>query len=187
MEKTRESVFETNSSSVHAFVISKSGDYEAKGEVSFRCEDFGWEKRTFRSTSDKASYVFVYVIDECYYGEEISCSIAEEIVRRLSMWIEEEGCSVAFDVNGKELETAEEAFRELDKMYKSDEFSLPSIDHFSDAKEFIGEVTKSKEDFIEWLFNKNSVFMTGNDNSNEDVPYVSREEAEKSRGFVMYK
>lgn len=188
MEKERKGIFETNSSSVHAFVIAKKGSYE-KHSIVFSGKKFLGIPKEYSSTNEKASYVFSYVISSNAYEKDFMSKVKKEL-NRLVLWLREDSIGYKFIIFNEEFFSVHDLMKRIKEALREDEYSvydIASIDHCEEAADFYREVTKSKEDFFQWLFNRQSFFVTGNDGESKDDPMSKFSEFSSEEKKVMIK
>lgn len=153
MIKTRQNVFETNSSSTHSISIASGSTADLtdlpyvndEGIVNISTGEYGWEIETYRDCDDRLSYAATYALrNEDYECKEVE--MLEEVIREYT-----KAEIILFD--GCNANTNSESTSFHDHGY---------IDHQSidDA----AEIFTSKETLAQFLFNPNSYFETDNDN-----------------------
>lgn len=146
MIQIRRGMFETNSSSTHAIIVTDR-NCEPGMHVDFAIGEFGWSFKKLSSTNEKASYLYT-IACECEgrdtyqdfyeilikYGVECTCSIP-----------------AVFD----------KKYNCLDNGY---------VDHAwdDDAKTFVDRMLHHEKALIRYLFSEDSFVVTGNDNCDED-------------------
>ena len=197
MMKVRKGCFETNSSSVHAIVISKNNktawydnyitDDTYKGDtLIIKPGYFGWEQGMYFSPNKKASYLITSALLLNRY---------DEAHNKINQWLKEEKINFKFKLTPQEILNNSPEKRDL-KYYKeshkkyypneplptNDElkreqlwdacfYSEISIDHFNEDKaqeKLVNYVLESKENLLTYLFG-DCFIWTGNDN-NEGCP-----------------
>ena len=136
--KIRSSVFETNSSSVHAMIITKGETNPSDNAVNFGFGEYGWEEREYHDVCDKANYFYTAAYD--IYGEDIKYRI-ENVLSKYGI-----KCRFASPSIG----------RLFEECY---------VDHSYDAKDFVDAMLDNPDMFVRFLFNEDSFIHTGNDNS----------------------
>lgn len=141
MIQVRNGVFETNSSSVHAMIIS---DKKVKpgSVVHFGIGEFGWEKEIYNTVDEKATY---------FYTAACSChgSVVKNMIEKL------------LEPYGVKCEFAETIF---------DEYGLRDgyIDHGYETADFVDALLADPDMLIRYLFSSNSFVVTSNDNEWDD-------------------
>ena len=191
MIKIRRGCFETNSSSVHAIVISKNSktawydDYISEDNWStlvIKPGHFGWERTMYFSPDKKASYLITSALLLNRYDEAHD---------KISQWLAEEKINFKFKLTPQEIIDNSPEKRDL-KYYKeshkkyypneplptNDElkreqlwdacfYSEISIDHFNQdnaQEDLVNYVLKNKNNLLVYLFG-DSFIWTGNDNN----------------------
>jgi hypothetical protein len=152
MKKTRNSVFETNSSSTHSISISESNaadligtfPIDEDGNIHLLGGDFGWEQASYNDPETKANYALVYAAD--WSGDR-----SEEFQQTLKDVIQEQtGCNEVFFVGSG-------------TNYK-DEPDYGYIDHQSVEDRDLHYLFEDKEQLRQFIFNTQSILFTDNDN-----------------------
>ena len=147
MKNVRHSVFETNSSSSHSISISKSTELlgtlqiNNDGECIIDCGEFGWECDTHSDSYTKAQYALTWARDHNRQQEE-NLAMLSKVIRNQT--------------------GAAKVVLELGEMDNRGYYSNGYIDHQSDG--VCAEAFESEEKLRQFIFNKNSVLETGNDN-----------------------
>lgn len=148
MKLIRNGTFETNSSSTHAIAIVKDNDYKVPKNVSFNFGEFGWEYTVYRSTSDKASYLYTMI--QYFDGEYVAeFNNKNEYISKIKEYLDEEGITYEFEES-----TVND--------YGWDEHGY--VDHGLDNPDIVDDILKDKETFFRFLFDERSYVSTGNDN-----------------------
>lgn len=141
MINVRTNIFETNSSSVHAMIIT---DKKVKPDavVHFNIGEFGWEKETYYTTDEKATYFYTAAC--CCHG-----STVKQLIKNL------------LEPYGVQCEFGEAIFNEygLDNGY---------IDHDYEAVDFVDALLADADMLIRYLFSEDSFVVTSNDNEWDD-------------------
>ena len=150
MKKIRNAVFETNSSSSHSISVSEVNSDELMDNVMLMDEndnvvvepgEFGWEQEVYNDSVTKASYMLTYVKNYCGDDE----SKFDEMLKNVIM--EQTGCNdVIFNESG-------------DQYWK-----FGYIDHQSSSDNAYHWVFEDKETLRQFIFNKESILETDNDN-----------------------
>ena len=150
MLQVRHGVFETNSSSVHTFILSQEpfkGAYPAT--VVFTFDEFGWEFDSYDDMWNKASYLYTALANLYSY---------EEAKDMLSSMLLPLGIQCEFAPPSK------------DSYY-----NMGYIDHIDECEDFIKNVMQSPETLCQFLFDNRSYIHTGNDNCDEsDYPWIDK-------------
>ena len=142
---TRQSVFETNSSSTHSISIADAGDLtdtlavDEKGTCVICGGTFGWEIEDYYDAASKASYAYVYARDHA--------PDRTQAIERL--------CRVVMARTGAKL--VQFGSRENDE---DEDYGY--IDHQSDY--VCGEAFESDEKLAAFIFSPKSWLHTDNDN-----------------------
>lgn len=140
--KIRNSVFETNSSSIHSICITKNNDSVVLPEkIFFVGRDFGWEQDIYYDTESKAAYLYTAILQLGKYN------------------IIDEGKSIQFIANVLMKNNVDYEF-----VKSEDEFY---IDHVNELTEFVASVCHSERRLLRYLFCAESFIVTGNDNTDD--------------------
>lgn len=160
MIKIRNSVFETNSSSIHAICVS-SKPVDACGLiVRLRIGEFGWEHEWYQDIDSRASYIYTaacYIYDKDFYNK------FKELLEPYGIKVECYGSDRARFSN-----------------WGSDEYYLDNgyIDHGGELQEFVGRCLNDADVLIRFIFGEESFIMTTNDNCDySDEMHNARVEA----------
>lgn len=154
MKQIRKSVFETNSSSVHAICITKSSNnYYVPDELHFGFGEFGWRFDTYDSVLDKASYLWTAICSLYVDLESV-----ELIKDKIKEWIKS-----SYPITDITFSMPTE-----DKKWNYLEFE-GYIDHSEDTRDFVDYVMDNPHNLFDYLFDYDSFIATGNDNSEEKV------------------
>ena len=172
----RKSCFETNSSSMHAIVITNSKpDTEYIGSLNFKVDEFGWNHIRYYDPNYKASYLWTIIVNnflkQVYTGEKISLSGQEY-----------DKCYFVFDIENPEYQQIKKDITEklaaigmnVDKWNLTFQEEFPKtdwggletgyVDH-NPGIGFVKEILYGPNDrFIRFLFNRDSIVATWNDN-----------------------
>ena len=150
MKQIRKSVFETNSSSVHAIVIhtDETIDLSEVTTITFSFDEFGWSNDKYYSIQNKADYLWTGI--NSYYNYSTMLDIKD----RIESWFYEDKISCNFS---EEIENIP--------------WSQGYIDHSEDLGEFLTWILESKENLYQFLFTSGSFVETGNDNGENSRPY----------------
>lgn len=144
--KIRNSVFETNSSSVHAMIISKEEVNPVNETVYFGIGEFGWLECEYYDTDDKASYFYT-----------AACAVkGHDVKDEIKALLEPYGIKCKF---------GETVFRS--SSYYENTYYLDNgyIDHDYECAEFVDALMNDSDMLVRFLFNDDSFVHTGNDNS----------------------
>ena len=157
MKKTRQQVFETNSSSTHSISISELNDNDIldvlvpdeHGNIILEGGEFGWEAETYYDAESKASYAAIYTMD---WAREDSERFKEILINVIK---EQTGCNeVIFNFTNEY----------NDKSGKEWAY----IDHQSVEDKDLHYMFEDPSKLRNFIFNKQSVLGTDNDNNNDD-------------------
>lgn len=153
MKNIRQGVFETNSSSTHSITLGPNNDsimdtlpLDFQGNVVLLGGEFGWEICNYKDANSKASYAAIYALD--WSGAK-----SEEFVKTLKDTIvDQTGCKdVIFDFSTD---------------WSVDMHETTSyIDHQSVEDNDLDYLFEDPELLRNFIFNKNSVLRTDNDNN----------------------
>jgi hypothetical protein len=156
MKKTRNNVFETNSSSTHSICIAKDIKYDLPSSIYFEFGEFGWEEDRLSTNHEKASYLYTAIMN---YGNPKDM---DNIVGILEQ-------------NGVEVT--------CEPIKSEDNWGDGYVDHGCNLGEFMHSVCNSEEKMFSFLFSDLSFVLTGNDNNQTDVDIkVSYEHDEFFKG-----
>ena len=157
MKKIRNSIFETNSSSTHNFIVSHEGPTEIKRFVkpAYNTE-FGWQFIDWNSPEEKLAYIIRCLLHGYkwrYNGEE------------KDSWNDEDFAQNEMIV------TVLKPFKERCN-YLGFDFAYPTvadleegyIDHEDWYKPEIEDIILEDRDLLDFVFNPNSYIEGGNDN-----------------------
>ena len=149
MIRIRNGVFETNSSSVHAMIISKGEVDPVTFPVYFNIGEYGWEEREYHDIDDKASYFYTAAC--AVKGYDVKDEIAE--------LLEPYGVNCVF---------GETQFFESSYYPGTHYLNNGYIDHEDGCKKFVDAMMNDPDMLVRFLFNDESFVHTGNDNSDMD-------------------
>lgn len=149
MIKIRNGCFETNSSSVHAMIVSKEKTNPINLTVSFNIGEFGWEEREYHDPSSKASYFYTAACAVKGYD------VRDEIVYMLSPY----GIKCEFGI--AEFKSYKSSYDNKTHTYLDNGY----IDHDYDCAGFVNAMMNDPDMLVRFLFNDDSFVHTGNDNS----------------------
>lgn len=150
MIKTRNGVFETNSSSTHSITISaiNSNDIldvlslNEDGNVVLNGGEFGWEYENYSDAETKASYMAIYASEWSGEKREEHIEIIKSVIK------DQTGCNdVIFNFSSD---------------YNGTNWSY--IDHQSVEDRDYDYLFESPNQLKDFIFNKNSTLYTDNDN-----------------------
>ena len=139
---TRNSLFETNSSSTHVITVKRGGSLDVPDELVFSVGNYGWEFAEYSSLGDKASYLYT-AICQLYDDAE-----REKIMNKLVQYLNEIGVEATIIApNPKD---------------------WYGVDHAGELSEFLDSILEDKNLFYNYLFDSSSTIYTGNDNDDDD-------------------
>jgi len=144
MKNTRQSVFETNSSSTHSICVAKGQLIDIPIKIEFNFGEFGWEEDTLSSLNEKASYLYTGIVN--YFPEYLS---------KLTEILKSNGV--------KEIIYSEKKEGYWDNGY---------IDHGSELSNFLNTIMNSEDKLLSFLFSPLSFIRTGNDNDDSDISII---------------
>lgn len=150
----RKGVFETNSSSVHAICIATEDEYKVSNELFFNWGEFGWERETYDSTYERASYLWTAINN--FYWREGQVEEIETAKNRITEILAKHGCEAEF------------AEPDTSKWNKTG-----CIDHSGELGKFLEYALKDEERLLSYLFSDLSFIETGNDNGRDTYPHIS--------------
>ena len=149
MIKIRNGCFETNSSSVHAMIISKEKVNPVDVTVCFYIREYGWEEREYHNTDDKASYFYTAACAVKGYD------VRDEIVNMLSPY----GIKCKFGI--AKFESYKSSYGNKTYTYLNNGY----VDHDYNCADFVNTIMDDPDMLVRFLFNDDSFVHTGNDNS----------------------
>lgn len=146
MKSFRQGVFETNSSSTHAMVVSNQIPLICPSHIHFHLDEFGWEHATLRTMEEKAAYLYTSAV--CIYTEHkhIQKSLRESLLKF--------GVTCDFDTP---------TYMSYDNYTYVDN---ASVDHCGedDHANFVDLMLEDADALACFLFNDESYVLTANDN-----------------------
>lgn len=143
-QSTRQGVFETNSSSVHAIVINRQNLAENNGSiVSVKPGDYGWEYEEYRLPAQKLNYLWTAIVD----NKENLDSWKEYLKEALNL-----SDGVVF----------------VDEPEDKDD---DHVDHAEELKDLLKKLRKDPDLLMKFVFG-DSYVITGNDNYDSEIPEV---------------
>ena len=151
MIKIRNGCFETNSSSVHAMIVTKEKtDVEPSNKfVHFGLGEFGWEENGYYDPDEKASYFYT-----------AACAVMNRDVKdEITALLKPYGIKCKFD---------RPVFNSYTSSYDGSVhiyLDNGSIDHDYECKKFVDAMMNDSDMLVRFLFNDDSFVQTGNDNS----------------------
>lgn len=156
MIKIRSNVFETNSSSVHSIVITKTPT-DPGWFVEFSIGEFGWEFNELSTPEEKASYFYTAACSL------LKRDIFNEISEKLFKY-------------GIEIYSTNRAAFEFDAEYTWLENGY--IDHVEELESWVNDLMNDTDKLIRFIFNDESFVITGNDNCDDiDSEWMSKKVA----------
>jgi len=138
MINIRSSVFETNSSSVHAMIVTLEKTLPDNDLVVFNFGEFGWEESAYYGIREKASYL--YTAAYSLYGEKAKIKIQNALSKYHIRCYFDEPCT--------------------DKWHE-----IGYIDHAYGTSDFVDSLLADPDMMIRFLFNLDSFVVTSNDNT----------------------
>lgn len=166
-KKARQSVFETNSSSVHSLSIRNIDSSDTIREymqengktLNIEGDCFGWEFETYDTPAKKLSYVYT-----------LACSYSWDEYLTMREFMKETLQSVG-------LEPIFEEMKECKYSADGDSFVEPiqrnswdvCIDHAEYLKDFANDIFSDGNLMLSFIFNKGSYILTGNDNDDREL------------------
>ena len=172
MINIRKSLFETNSSSVHAICVAKENNYDIPKSLHFIFGEFGWEEKVLSSVEQLASYLYtaIYVC-----GEDGSYDIGKYI-NYIYETLGKYGCNCDF-----ETPTYDKHYGWFDSGY---------IDHSYELKDFVDSIRHSEKRLLRYLFSPDSYIVTGNDNiwdmDKYFNTYITEDDKKKTDIYMKY-
>lgn len=142
----RNSIFETNSSSVHTIGIAKNQSFTLPSEITFRVGRFGWEK----DLAEPKDYLYTAILYmykyEIEYGNESEkyIKITKDRLGKLKSTLTKHSVKPIFI----EPEPDEDYY----------------IDHVDELDFFIDMILDNEDRLLRFLFGHDSFVETGNDN-----------------------
>ena len=144
MIKTRNGMFETNSSSTHTIIVTDKNVGDVSGlSVDFAIGEFGWKCRKLSTPDQKASYLYTMAC-QC-----LERDVYQDLYKILTKYGVYCTCSGPADF-GK---------YGLDNGY---------IDHGYNCPEFFQTMLAHEHILLRYLFSEQSFIVTGNDNMYEE-------------------
>lgn len=170
MKSVRKGVFETNSSSTHSISISDTVQIndtigiDENGVCHIHCGEFGWEVEEYNDSSSKAAYCLTYLkMASMTPGDRKVMSITDDTLESLNISeYMKNFYTVIKEVTGaKEVRFVPEC--EPDPKDPQSDYCWGYIDHqsFEVCEEAFYAPSENLKNFI---FNKNSILITDNDN-----------------------
>lgn len=141
-KQIRQGVFETNSSSTHSICIAKDAELTIPQKVHFEFGEFGWECRTLKSISQKASYLYTGLIS----------NDRQDDFNKIVSLLKDKNIEITYE------EKVEEKY-----------WSQGYVDHSDELGDFLNAVCEDEGKLMRYLFSDLSFIITGNDNDEEDV------------------
>ena len=141
MKQIRKGCFETNSSSVHTIAICKTNELSIPGSVSIRCNNYDCENNKLYTTEDKLNYLITALVE----------------MRDNGLISQSEYCDYFITVTN--------LLEKFSVVYTFKASLNYGIDHILQLYSFITDLFKDNDRLIHFLFNDNSVIITGSDGS----------------------
>lgn len=153
MKITRNSVFETNSSSCHSLILNRLMDGNTNSlngeKLTVDLQEYGWETVTYSSVQDKLNYVFSSLI---YSYDDTLGELIEELLENQGV----ESIRIIDDNNvGWSIRSIEDFKEQYRKM---------NLDSFVDHQSFSYVAELSIQEIIYLITAPDSVVVTSNDN-----------------------
>lgn len=141
---SRNGVFETNSSSVHAIVINRQNMAVNNGSiVVVEPGDYGWEFEEYRTPSQKLNYLWTAIVDNKENLESWKEYLREALgLSNGVVFVDEPKDSLA-----------------------------DTVDHAEELKDLLKKLRKDPDLLMKFIFG-DSYIVTGNDNTDESIPGV---------------
>lgn len=162
LQKIRNSVFETNSSSTHAIVIATGILSKSLPEtLTFEKGEFGWERNVLTSPEEKASYLYTAIHEvnnEAGTNNDLS---------KLKNLLGEVGVTAKF--------------------MKSIFSDYGYIDHGCELTYFVDEILSNRDTLLKYLFSSQSVVVTHNDNSDISLQEILKDMSINYPHKIYYK
>lgn len=149
----RSNVFETNSSSVHALVISPETKRIYPNTITFGPGEFGRYEDYFDSTDDRASYIWTG-ISEMYYDGDKKQEYISKWQERLTDFCLSRSVTPEF-INLQEL----------------DDNTYAYVDHAEDLGQLLDLLYEDDNMLDAYLFGEGSCVCTGSDESDYNYDY----------------
>lgn len=182
MIQIRKGVFETNSSSTHTIALDTS-DIDAMSivkEVHFGLESFGWD---FSLDNSTANYLWTAIMNILSYHDQMIIVgdrklRLDDIISLIKGAFSKYGIKASFDVviGASIYMSRDRDINGVSYEYPEIRFNMSftggeGIDHGDDLYDFVVFMLQDPDNIVKFVLNKNSVVITGNDNSNtpEDI------------------
>lgn len=159
--KIRKSVFETNSSSVHALCLSEQATTTDRKEISFYTGWYSWEFDVIGSMEGKASYFYTMIC-------EGDCDRIDERENALRDILSGHGISCVFHrPEGKRVEIDGAHYMR----WEDSDSCL--IDHSEEVDAVLDRFFANPDDIFNLLMNDDSFIVIGNDNDDDYHDYMN--------------
>lgn len=150
MIRIRNSIFETNSSSVHTLSVIRKPSFKLPNKkVFFNTGIFGWDSQCYEDTNNKAAYLYTAILMSDK-REEYLQKLIDILTKNL----------IEF-----EFKPIEEGLTTLE-MYNEGCY----IEHYSYLENWLEVILENDILVLNFLFSKKSFVCTGNDNDSQDEP-----------------
>lgn len=171
MKQIRRGVFETNSSSTHAINIYCANQYNVPKSFNVRPGEFGWENETYYYPEDKVSYLYTLILKKCvsYVYNEVTESYENRYDYEKLNSYQKRIKDALKDAGVEEVSFTDYADSSYYYVDHSENITEDDIDNILDNW------------FDDFVFNPDSVIITGNDNCDIDVSEDS------NAAFSLYK
>ena len=151
----RKNTFETNSSSIHTLCINKEDfNIPSNIKIDFSPGEFGWGAETLSSVHERASYLFTYIMNECYdydyKTKEYKSDRRDELLNVISETLSKHNIQCEFHKG------------------EGDFWKNGYIDHGSELNSFMLSIIENEDELLRFLFNDKNVIFIDNDNRDYD-------------------
>lgn len=153
MVNIRYSIFETNSSSTHAMVVSHEAPTFYPRHVHFRLDEFGWEFNILKTIDDKAAYLYTSIC--CMLNDKELIKAARDYITEALAQV---GVSCHFDTP------------KYENYDYYDWLENGNIDHCGEDEhyEWVNCMLANPDALCRFLFTPTSYVVTGNDNCSDE-------------------
>lgn len=160
MKQIRYGVFETNSSSVHSIAIPREKMLDIPSVVTVHPMEFGWDNKQYKDVNSKASYLFIsilyYIRGHAELEDDVNMNIAlTTMVDRFNSLFANYNVKVENKIKFKVVKYEKFCYIDMTDSY---------IDHGNDNPSFVKRILEDDDYFANFMFNPNTIIMTGNDN-----------------------
>ncbi len=165
LKVVRNNVFETNSSSCHSLSITSDNNLSdiptpsQNGNIDIWSQTFGWEVDSYNDFGTKASYIAIYCRDWSGNKSEEHFKIFEDCIKEVTQ------CkNVTYGDGMLEYETKTYTNSNNEEVIYKDYGWDASIDHQSVESEDLHHLFENTDELKRFLFSRNSILETDNDN-----------------------